>query len=201
MVRVKDELLSGAAPLSIQNKGDGTRRVVHLAFGACALLVPVLGRWPSVALAAVACAYNGVVAPRLRLDRVYRREGEGRFSGLVTYPLAVLCLLLVCPLPVAAAAWGVLAVADPIAAAVGSRFPVPRLPGNPRKSIVGSLAGFASGSLACAVLLAYMDVADPVAPALAATAAGVLAEALPLRLDDNLPIAAATAAVLMAWGL
>ncbi len=201
MVRAKDELLSGAAPLSIQNKRDGTRRLVHLAFGGFTLLVPLLGRWPSVALAAAALAYNAFFAPRWRLDRGYRREGEGHFSGLVTYPLAVLFLLLVAPLPVAVAAWGVLAVADPVAAAVGSTVTRPRVPGNPRKSLVGSLAGLAAGFLACYGLLSYMDASDAVGPALAASTAGVVAEALPLSIDDNLPIAAAAAMALVAWGL
>ena len=201
MMTAEHELLSGAAPLSIQNRRDWTRRAVHLSFGACALLVPLLGRWPSVAVAAAAVAYNAFGAPMLGLDRGYRRKGEGHFSGLTTYPLAVLLLLLTCPLPVAVATWGVLAVADPVAAAAGTLAPRPKVPGNPRKSLVGSFAALAVAVPTCLFLLSYMERPHMTGAAVTAGAAAAVAEALPLPIDDNLPIALATACALLAWGL
>ena len=193
--------MSATAPLSMQNRRDWTRRAVHLSFGACALLVPLLGRWPCVAIAGAAVFYNGMLAPWLGFDRAYRREGERCWSGLTTYPLAVLLLLLFLPLPVAVGSWGVLAVADPVAAGVGSLVPQPRIPYHKDKSVSGSAAGFVASAAACFGLLAYMHVPHAAGPALTAAAAGVVAESLPLRLDDNLPIAVAGAAALLAWGI
>ena len=186
---------------ALPDRRERTRRLVHFAFGFCALLVPELGREGSVAVAGAACLYNLAVAPALGWDRGYRRPGEPRFSGLATYPIAVLLLLLVAPLPVAMASWGVLAVADPLAAAVGSRRPRPRVPWNPRKSLWGSAAAFAGGSVAAGLLLLHASSPAPLVPALAAGAAGALAESLPWPIDDNLPVAAATAAALAAMGL
>jgi len=176
---------------------------VHLAFGACAFLVKPLGRELSAGLAVLALAYNTLVAPRLGFDRSYRRQGEGHMGGLATYPLAVLVLLLCWPLPLAGAAgaWVVMAVADPVAAAVGSALPRPRVPGNPRKSLVGSLAGFVAASAACACVLAYMDQPRPIEAAMTAAGAGVVAEALPLPIDDNLPVGLAAGAALAFWML
>jgi dolichol kinase len=192
-------LLSGARDLSNLKPVERNRRLVHLGFGACALLIPVLGRWGSAAVAAAALLYNGVVAPRLGLDRGYRRPGDGSWNGLVTYPLAVLLLVVLCPPLVAAGAWVVLAAADPVAAAVGTRFPAPRVPGNPRKSLAGAAAGFVAAVAACAGVLGLLGAPAVFLPAAAAAAAGSAAEVVPVPGDDNLAIAAAAALALLAW--
>jgi len=189
--------LSGPAHLS--NRNDDLRRAIHFLAGGCALLLRPLGPWWGAVLAAAALLYNAVAAPGLGLDRAYRREGEGRWGGLSTYPLAVLLLVLFAPLDVAAGAWAVLAAADPIAAAVGSRFPRPRVPWHDRKSLVGTLVGAAAGTLACFGVLRWMGVAPAFLPALAAGCAGALAEALPVRGDDNLRVAGCAALALAAW--
>jgi dolichol kinase len=189
-------LLSFIPGLSNRKGSEGTRRTVHFLAGGCALLLEPLGwKWGAV-LAGAALAYNAVLAPRLGLDRAYRREGEGVWGGLTTYPLAVLLLVLLAPLHVAAGAWAVLASADPVAAAVGSRFPRPHAPMNPRKSIVGTAAGAIAGALACWGVLLHMDVAPAFLRALAAGALGAAAEALPIRGDDNLRVAAVSALAL-----
>jgi len=194
-------LLSGAATLSIPNRREGVRRLVHLAFGAGAFLVPLVPIGWSIALAGVALAYNARIAPMWGLDRGYRRVGERGVSGLVTYPLAVLVLLLVAPPDVAAGAWVVMAAADPVAAAVGTRWPRPRILYQREKSLVGSVAGWLAASAACSAYLIYAGVERPLLPALSASAAGVLAESVPWPFDDNLPIAAFAATALWAWGL
>lgn len=188
--------LSGSRPLSNGKRTERTRRLVHFAFGGCALLVGPWGRGWCAVVAAAAVLYNAVLAPRLGLDASYRRPGEGWWSGLVTYPLAVLLLLLAMPAPVAAGAWVVLASADPVAAAVGSRFPRPRVPWHPAKSLAGTAAGFLAAGLLCTGVLRLMgEAAWPAA--VAAGAAGALAETVPLPFDDNLPLAAAAAVPLL----
>ena len=192
-------LLSGAPSLSIHKNEENTRRLVHFGFGFCAFLLPWTGLWGGVALALAALLYNAWIAPRLGLDAGYRRDGEGRWSGLVTYPLAVLLLLLLTPREVAAGAWMVMASADPIAAAVGTRRPRPPIPWNRRKSIIGSAAGFLAGWALTSVLLARMGVQQHVGASACAAGAGILAESLPLPTDDNLPMAAAAALALWPW--
>ena len=85
-------MLSGTGHLS--NRNDDLRRLIHLLAGGCAFLLQPLGPFWGALLAASALAYNALVAPAFGLDRAYRREGEGRWGGLTTYPLAVLLLLL-----------------------------------------------------------------------------------------------------------
>jgi dolichol kinase len=183
--------------LSNPDRRDRIRRIVHFAFGACALLVEPLGPATCIGLAAAALLYNAVVAPATGLDRAYRREGEGRLGGLVTYPLAVLLLLVAAPAHVAAGAWAVLACADPAAAAVGGRWSRAHVPWCPRKSFTGTAAGFVAGALGCWAVLATIGRPHPV-PAIAAAAAGALAETVPLR-DDNLAVAGAAALALLAF--
>lgn len=190
-------MLSGAPDLS--NRSDGLRRIVHFLAGGCAFLLRPLGPFWGAMLAAAALVYNAAAAPALGLDRAYRREGEGRWGGLTTYPLAVLALVLFVPLEIAAGAWAVLAAADPVAAAVGSRLRLPSVPWNPSKSLTGAGAGAIAGTLACYAVLCWMGVPRALLPALTAGLAGAAAEAFPAKGDDNLRVAAAAAAVLGAW--
>jgi dolichol kinase len=195
-------LLSGAPHLSNRKGSEGVRRTVHFLAGGCAFLLAPLGaRWGAV-IAAAALLYNAGLAPALGLDRSYRREGEGVWGGLTTYPLAVLLLIVLTPrLEIAAAAWAVLAAADPVAAAVGTRLPQPPVPFNRRKSLAGSAAGALAGTLASFAVLLWMDAPRALLPALSAGVAGAAAEALPLRGDDNLRLAAAAAMALLPWFL
>ncbi|MGH7163640.1 MAG: hypothetical protein ACREID_09155, partial [Planctomycetota bacterium] len=90
-------MLSGAVPLSNKKGSEATRRIVHFLAGGCAFLVEPLGTFWSATLAAAALLYNALLAPRFSLDAAYRRAGEGHMGGLVTYPLAVLLLILLFP--------------------------------------------------------------------------------------------------------
>ncbi len=180
--------MSGLRPAPI-------RRAVHFVFGACALLVPWLGRTGSAVLATAALLYNAILAPQFDLDRAYRRPGEGRWGGLTTYPLAVLLLVVFLPAHAAMGAWIVLAVLDPIAAAVGERWRRPPVPGNPRKSLSGSLAGFLAAAVCAGLALRAFGVQEAFGPAVAAALAGAVAEAAPLPGEDNLYVAGAAGAV------
>ena len=192
-------MLSGAPDLSIHKATERKRRLVHLAFGACALLIGPLGRTGCAALAAAALLYNALLAPAFGLDRGYRRAAEGRWGGLTTYPLAVLLLVVLAPSQVAAGGWVVLATVDPVAAAVGSRWPRPRVPWHAAKSLVGTAAGFLAGAAACTGLFLFLGESHALPAAVGAAAAGAVAEALPLPIEDNLTVAAAAALALLPW--
>ena len=187
--------MNGTTTLSSKKDLEAVRRAVHIAFGSGAFLLLFVDALVVCVLALAAVLYNGFVAPHLRLDRAYRRPGEPRLSGLVTYPLAVLLLALLLPWRAAGGAWIVLAVADPVAGLAGTLRPRPRVPWNVRKSLVGAATGFAAAAPACYAFLVAAGVPTPFQPALAAAAAGALAETLPLP-EDNLVVAFAAGAAL-----
>ena len=185
----------------MSDRRERTRRFVHLAFGGAAFLVPHLGRAGSIGIAATAVIYNVLLAPAFGLDRGYRRAGERRLSGLGTYPIAVLLLLCFTSQPVAMVAWVVLASADPAAAAAGQRWSSAPIPWNAAKTWLGSSAALLVGSAAAWLMLTFLGVADPLAPACAAGMAAAVAESLPWGIDDNLPVAAAVASALIVMGV
>jgi uncharacterized protein (TIGR00297 family) len=192
--------------------GDDARKLIHIGFGACALLLRYIAWWEAALVAAVALAFNLLVMPRIG-RRIYRDgELERRLtSGVVLYPAAVLMLVLAFPdrLDIVAAAWGILAVGDGMSCVVGRRYGRRRIPWNRDKSIAGSVALFLFGGLAGAALAwwcrpavvppAYLwfSLAAPFAASLVAA----FVETIPVRLDDNVSVPASAAAVLWVLSL
>jgi len=121
--------------------------------------------------------------------------------------VAVLVLILVLPErpDIVAAAWGILAVGDGMATIVGRRAAL-RIPWNGEKSVPGlhrscSLAvprGSSSVVVRAGCRASGLRVVLAAGPIVAAVAAG-LVETIPIRLDDNLSVPFAAAAVL--WWL
>jgi dolichol kinase len=184
----------------LRDRRERNRRLIHFGFGFGALLVPVLGREGALALAGAAVLYNAVFAPTLGWDKSYRRPGEGRIGGLVTYPLAVFLAILLAPLPAAMVAWAVLAVADPLAATIGTQWPEPGLAWTPRKSWSGTVAAAIGGSAATWMILSYLG-RDPAVLTVVATGLGAaLAESISWPMDDNIPVVAAAAGVVVLVG-
>jgi uncharacterized protein (TIGR00297 family) len=189
---------------------EDARKLVHIGFGVCALLLRYITWWEAALVASTALAFNILVMPRVG-QRIYRPADHARrfTSGVVLYPLAVLLLILLFPdrLDIAAAAWGILAVGDGMSCVIGKRFGRRRIPWNREKSIAGSAALFLLGGAAGAALAwwcrphvmppPYMwySLGAPFAAALVAA----FVETIPVRLDDNLSVPASAAAVL--WAL
>jgi uncharacterized protein (TIGR00297 family) len=182
---------------------EAARQIVHISMGGFALLLRWL-TWPqALALAGGALAFNVFVLPRVAA-RLYRPGDRARsLHGIVYYPLSVLILLLLFParLDIVAAAWGILAAGDGIATLAGRAIGGPRWPWCPDKTVAGTIAFFAAGTAAGIALAlwcrpetvpaAFAIVAVPIA---ALTAA--LVETIPIRLDDNLSVAATAGATL-----
>jgi uncharacterized protein (TIGR00297 family) len=182
---------------------EDRRQIIHIAMGGWALLLRWI-EWPmAAALALAALLFNWLVLPRIGGRSLYRPADVARGfpTGILLYPFAVLLLILVfrTRLDIAAMAWGVLAAGDGFATLAGRRSGNPRLPWNSEKSVPGTLAFVVSGTIAAAGLgwwvggghgspMAFGTIV--VAAILAAVAAG-LAESVPVRLDDNLSVAAA----------
>ena len=185
---------------------ETARQAVHMAMGGFALLLRWLPWWQTVALAAAALVFNLFVLPRLRVNLYRPGDRERGVHGIIWYPLAVLLLLVTFPRrpDIAAAAWGILAVGDGIATLAGRAIGGPRWPWNREKTLSGS-AAFAIGGAAAGVFLAWWcrpPVAPPpalaftIAAPLVAAIAAALVETMPVRLDDNLSVAATAGAVL-----
>lgn len=185
---------------------ETTRQVVHMAMGGFALLLRWLPWWQAVALAVTALAFNLFVLPRARVN-LYRPGDRARgVHGIIWYPIAVLLLLVSFPRrpDIVAAAWGILAIGDGLATLAGRSIGGPRWPWNREKTVSGSVA-FAAGGAAAGVFLAWWcRPAVEASPALAfsiaapmlAAIAAALVETMPVRLDDNLSVAATAGATM-----
>ena len=185
---------------------ETSRQLVHMAMGGFALLLRWIPWWQAVALAVGAIVFNLAVLPRVG-GRIYRPgDRERGVHGIVYYPLAVLLLLLAFPrrLDIVAAAWGILAIGDGIATLVGRAIGGPRWPWNRDKTVSGS-AAFAIFGAAAGVGLAWWcrpAIVPPVSPLfsivapIVAAVAAALVETIPVRLDDNLSVAATAGTVL-----
>lgn len=189
-----------------------TRRLVHLATGLYVVILPYLFQsvGPILLLSVIFVVVNGVSAARGWLRGMHP---EGRASaGTVAFPLALMLLapFTWTPERVFALQTGflILAVADPLAAMVGERWPVRAgRVGTARKSLGGSAAfivaaaflsaagvwGFAGGGVREGSILE----AAVVALVVAIVAAG--AEALGGRGWDNLSVPVAVVVVLLLW--
>lgn len=209
------------------------RKQVHVAFGGAALLLRWLPFPGVLALAGAAVLFNALILPRIpRLahnlyrDHARERDAGARYttvrSGIFWYPVAVLLAVLLFPAPIAAAAWGFLAVGDGAAALVGERTPGVRWAWNREKSAGGSGALLAvGGGAAWALFLFVRDhpaasppwwrdggvaaaclVVSPPALAGRVFLAGLVAaavESFPLRrVDDNLTVPLAAGTILLA---
>ena len=124
---------------------ETTRQIVHMLVAVLALLLRWLTYPQALALAIALILFNAFLLPRLpgSMQYLYRAdEREGGFSkGILAYPISVFLLILIFPVPVAAAMWGgALSLGDGAATLFGSRMGKTPLPWNPKKSFEGFLA-------------------------------------------------------------
>lgn len=180
------------------------RQLLHISMGGFALLLRWLPWTGALALAATALAFNLFVLPRFA-HAIYRPGDRTRAAhGIIFYPLAVLILIACFPgrPDIPAVAWGILAAGDGVATLAGRAIGGARWPWNPDKTIAGTLFFFLAGTCAGWALAWWCfpgnDPAVPhmfavlVPPIAALTAA--LVETMPVKLDDNLSVAATAGA-------
>jgi uncharacterized protein (TIGR00297 family) len=191
-------LAAGSAPgASRLSRGEVLRKLVHMGVGGLAFLLRFLGPLWGAACALVAVLFNLLLLPRLGGRKLWR-EAEtlrGGSWGIVLYPVAVLLLVLTFHrrLEVAAAVWGVLAFGDGMASLAGMALGRRKLPWNPRKSWMGSLAYVVFGTLGASGLLLWTApgryaVAFALAAGFATALLGAAVESIPQALDDNISV-------------
>lgn len=186
--------------------GELARKMVHIGVGLIAFSLRFLGPLWGALLALTAVLSNAFVLPRVGGRRLYRsaEHAVGRSLGIVLYPTAVLILILVFwrRLEVAAATWGILAFGDGMAAVVGMTLGRHKLPWNPDKSWIGTLAYFVFGGAGAAILLLWTvpgryDIAFAVAVGGGAALFAALLESLPQGLDDNIGVPLVTGLLML----
>jgi uncharacterized protein (TIGR00297 family) len=189
-------------------KRELLRKLLHLAMGGFAFLIPYLTWWQTSLLAAVALLHNLLLFPRYGGRRLFRGAAaqHGHDPGIVLYPAAVLALsLLFAPWPaIVAAAWGLLAFGDGMATICGvlAGPSSPRLPWNHRKSWAGWFGFLIFGAGAAWVLWRHTT-GEPVSTEqsiqLVVVALFVaIIESLELGVDDNIVVPLAGAGLLLA---
>jgi len=186
------------------SRGELARKLVHMGVGLIAFSLRFLGPLWAAVLAAGALAFNLFLLPRIGGRKLWREHevDAGSSIGIILYPFTVLLLILVFwqRLEVAAAAWGILAFGDGMASVAGMALGREKLPWNPRKSWMGTLAYVVCGTLAAAVLLVWTAPEQgrdylanngwgfALAAALATAVLAAALESLPQGLDDNLGV-------------
>jgi uncharacterized protein (TIGR00297 family) len=178
-------------------RGELLRKVTHMGVGLIAFSLRFLGPLWGAALALLALCMNLFLLPRIGGRHMWRESehAAGTSLGIVLYPLAVLLLILIFfwKLEVAAAAWGILAFGDGMASVAGMALGRRKLPWNPRKSWIGSIAYVLFGTVAAAVLLEWTapgvySWAFALAAAFATALVAASLESLPQGLDDNIGV-------------
>src|SRR5579862_6502920 len=140
---------------------EDKRQWVHLGVGAFALLIPWITKWEAVGLAALAVGFNAAVLPRIA-PHLFREQEKSKkfFSGVITYPLTVLILMLACPWSkkeIAAGAWAVLAFGDSFSNLIGRRWGRWKLPWNRNKSYVGLIAFIVMGHFGATLWMFWVN--------------------------------------------
>jgi uncharacterized protein (TIGR00297 family) len=183
-------------------------RLVHIAAGSAALLLRYVLWWEALILVGLALAFNMYGLPRLAGGALMRDREPLRHlsSGVVLYPLSVLLLILLIPsrLDIVAAAWGILAVGNGMAALAGRHLGGPRVPWNRQKSVAASAALMLCGGTAGAFLCWWCRPAVIPPPYLwfsigvpfAAAFVAAVVETIPIRLNDNFSVPCSAAAVM-----
>jgi uncharacterized protein (TIGR00297 family) len=180
---------------------EGLRKFLHIVFGLCAVGLKYIPWRVAAVVAAAAVIGNWLLLHRLVGKRV-ARHARGYDAGIVLYPAAVLALILIFNwhLEIAAAAWVLLAFGDGFATLLGKAFPLARLPWNREKSMGGTIAFVLFGG-AAAFAVARIFGGPPTTALAIAIVTAAIAESLPLRLNDNVVVPAAAAAVLAIFAI
>lgn len=191
---------------------EAMRRIVHVSMVGFTLAI---GRWDPIWIslaAALALALNLVILPALT-SRTLEKSEHQRFRwdpGLISYPLSVLIMSLIFwdHQFFIIVGWGAMAFGDPAAQYIGSRYGRKKIPWNPDKTYLGSLAFLIASGLGTFLLLKLVP--QEIIPSewslmilLAAMLAATLAESLPGTINDNLlvPLVASGTAFVLSMGL
>jgi len=117
------------------------RKTLHIGVIVLALPLHWLNWWYSLGFALVAFIWNALGMPRYFKFTFREDELKAGYSvGMLSYPIVVMILAVIFPLPIAASQWAALSIGDGFATLFGEAFGTKKLPWNKDKSYAGSLA-------------------------------------------------------------
>ncbi len=180
------------------------RQTVHMAAGLLIVFLRFLPYWALLSVCLLGILFNLFFLPRMIPSIMRGISGDRR--GVVFYPMAITCLVLLFPhhLHIVAGAWAVLSFGDGMATLVGRMGRPMPLRWNEKKTSQGTMACFIASALTCygAMILVQPELLQEWQRwAIAAVTAAALAswvESLPLPINDNLTVPFTAAAVLWA---
>jgi len=180
------------------------RQWVHISCALFALTLRYLPPSWAFLFAFTAFIHNILLLPKYAPQLF--REREHLLQGVAAYPLMVALLILFFPerLNLAGGAWAILAFGDGFSNIIGRKWPIARIPWNPKKSFGGSTAFVVMASLGAYAAMMWIGPvpfrAHIFFVAVSASAAAAFFETLPLAWDDNVVVTLVAAAILpMAW--
>jgi len=119
---------------------ESYRKIIHTATAVFIIPLRWLGFWYAVGFSIAAFFWNLWAMPRWFSQSLRPREKQKGYSrGMLSYSLCVLLLAVLFPIPILAAGWAVLSLADGLAALTGGVLGKSRLPWNKNKTWIGSL--------------------------------------------------------------
>jgi uncharacterized protein (TIGR00297 family) len=182
------------------------RKLVHASLALGVLLLPAFTWWQSVSLGGLAVVVCALMLPGLPGHALTRGHDPRLPAAVMFYTLGVLLLVVTFPArpDLVASGWGILAAGDGAATLAGRRWGGWHWPWNRDKTSIGSAAFVVAGTVMGFVLAWALRgfVAPPpslvflLVATLAAAVVAAVVETLPIRLDDNLSVAAAATLVL-----
>jgi len=194
------------------------RQIIHIGMSGFALLLRWLNWWEALLCATAAIAVNLFVMPRVGKSAFRENDlKRGYALGMVFYSLSVFVMILLLPLPIAAAGWGIMAFGDGMATIVGKNLGNARLPWNSDKSWAGTAGFIIFAAIAASALFLWSQPnimkstplwkPDALLPLInlprkevvgLCVGTGILAgilESIPLKIDDNLLVPLASAGI------
>lgn len=176
------------------------RKIEHIVPVIFAFLLRYLNTWQALLLASVGILY-GLFLSKIFVKGAFREHEQERgvSFGKVIYGVMVFILILLFNknMHIVAGAWAVMSLGDGCSNLFGKAYGKKKLPWNPEKSWIGSLAFVFFGGLGAAILMWWVNLDSLQTPLIwyhllitafltSFVSAGV--ESLPLKINDNITV-------------
>lgn len=177
------------------------RQAIHILLFLLAFFLKYLNRFQAVFLLLLLFIITVFIIPRLKARSYLYRAFENKYSqGGMSYFLVLIVLVLVFPAYIVAASWAILALGDGAATLIGKNFKAKELPWNQDKTYFGSLAFIIFATLGAFILLKWMaptmSGSEAISLGLTTAIVAAIVESLPLKINDNITVAASSAVVM-----
>lgn len=124
------------------------RQILHIAVALFIIPLRWFWFWYAIEIALAAFLWNLFIMPMWFKDSFRPVEKQKGYStGMLVYPLSIMIMALVFPLPILAAGWAVLSLSDGFATLFGKLFGKTALPWNKNKTWIGSFSFWISAAI------------------------------------------------------